>query len=422
MGYRVKNTQLQSNKARFDVFKRTKFSNSSLSDSENKIESLDSIRGLAALSVVLSHFAGIFYPAMISGNMAPIHTSKDIFIYHSPLSIFFAGSFAVTLFFILSGFVLSLRFMSGKQKSLFPAAVKRYFRLMPVALISILIAHFIISFGLLSSVDNVGVITGSPSLKGQYYPFEPSILTALHQGIIGVFSNQALVKTSYNPVLWTIYYELLGSILVFGLASIIKNQPKRWILYIISIIAFINTFFVGFIIGLAIADLYANRPKIFKKIGEISTVYKFSLLFFALSIASFPSLGYFIDNGYHWTTINIFPQNIILTRTILQLISAIIIITLALSWRSMIRALEFKILRWLGKISYTLYATHLIIVFSLNLILFSKLFGHFSYNSAAILSTSISFTSMLLIASFTHKYVELPSIKLANKISDWAKK
>ncbi|MDO8265734.1 MAG: acyltransferase, partial [Candidatus Saccharibacteria bacterium] len=309
----MKNKLSQHNRYIINTFKSLRFRKNDKPNSKNKIESLDSIRGLAALSVVLSHFVGIYFPAMISGNMAPIHTSRDIFIYHSPLSIFFAGSFAVTLFFILSGFVLSLRFMSGNQKSLFPSAVKRYFRLMPVALTSILMAHFILSFGFLNSVDKVGAITGSPSLRGQYYLFEPGLITALHQGIIGVFSSQALVKTSYNPVLWTIYYELLGSLLVFGLAVICKNQPKRWLLYLISTIAFLNTFFVGFIVGLAIADLYSSKIKIFEKISQLSAVYKFILLAFAISIASYPSLGYFTDKGYHWNSINLFPLNVTLT-------------------------------------------------------------------------------------------------------------
>ncbi|MDO8265792.1 MAG: hypothetical protein Q7T41_02510, partial [Candidatus Saccharibacteria bacterium] len=111
-----------------------------------------------------------------------------------------------------------------------------------------------------------------------------------------------------------------------------------------------------------------------------------------------------------------------LTTTMLQLMASIIVLMLALSWKKMNSILEFKFLRWLGKISYTLYATHLIIVFTLNLTLFTKLYGRFSYNFAALLSTALSLLVMFLVAAITHKYVEMPSIKIANKIGEWTKK
>lgn len=60
----------------------------------NRIESLDSIRGIAALAVLMGHTVGSF--------AWPLAWSKIPFI-----NIFFEGYPAVIMFFVLSGFVLS---------------------------------------------------------------------------------------------------------------------------------------------------------------------------------------------------------------------------------------------------------------------------------------------------------------------------
>ncbi len=62
---------------------------------------LDSIRGLAALSVVWSHFA------LGYGALVPFQTVLE----HTPLHLFWDGSAAVSMFFVLSGFVLSLKYL-----------------------------------------------------------------------------------------------------------------------------------------------------------------------------------------------------------------------------------------------------------------------------------------------------------------------
>ena len=62
---------------------------------------LDSIRGLAALAVVWSHFAQGY------GSLVPIQKMIE----NTPLHMFWDGSAAVSMFFVLSGFVLSLKYL-----------------------------------------------------------------------------------------------------------------------------------------------------------------------------------------------------------------------------------------------------------------------------------------------------------------------
>jgi len=71
---------------------------------QKRIEYLDSIRGLAALIVLLSHVGGAFeWPGIFFAVM------NWPFLY-----ILFNGKEAVAMFFILSGYVLSKPYMDNK--------------------------------------------------------------------------------------------------------------------------------------------------------------------------------------------------------------------------------------------------------------------------------------------------------------------
>lgn len=393
------------------------------STSSRKIDSLDSVRGIAALSVVVWHFVGIFFPAMFGLGIAGIvqHTGIDTLIYRTPLGVFFAGDFAVTLFFILSGFVLTLRFFAGQQQSLFTAAFKRYARLMPVVFISVISGYILLSLGLYNNTAEVAIATNSTWVNG-FFAFEPSLLHALFQGTIGIFATQTAVASSYNPVLWTIYYELLGSILVFGLASLARGHSKRWILYTICVIAFLDTYFVGFIVGMVLADLYATRNELYSIVRFAARPYRIFLLILALCFASYPPYVSPEGIGRYWTTTTLIPTNPALSRTVAQILAGAILIVLALSWPKLKALLEHRILTWLGRISYALYAMHYIIIYSFGIGIFWELLPRLGYVPAALLTTVISIPFILLISVLVHKYIERPSIVFANRVGYWAKK
>jgi peptidoglycan/LPS O-acetylase OafA/YrhL len=80
-----------------------------------RIEALDALRGLAALSVVLNHCAATV-PALLAGigRAAPADLTLAGIVTHSPIRIVFAGNEAVLLFFILSGLVLARPYAAGR--------------------------------------------------------------------------------------------------------------------------------------------------------------------------------------------------------------------------------------------------------------------------------------------------------------------
>ena len=74
----------------------------------NRIKALDGLRGVAALVVVFHHVLlvdGWFAESLTRYDANPIQGWRSV-LYYSPLHIFFAGTEAVLVFFLLSGIVL----------------------------------------------------------------------------------------------------------------------------------------------------------------------------------------------------------------------------------------------------------------------------------------------------------------------------
>jgi peptidoglycan/LPS O-acetylase OafA/YrhL len=97
---------------------------------------LDSLRGLGALSVFFAHF--------ISLKMAwPLLNT----LHQTPLGILCNGTAALMLFFVLSGFVLSLPFVGhDRPLKLGEFYIKRIFRIYPAYIFAIILAVLLKEF------------------------------------------------------------------------------------------------------------------------------------------------------------------------------------------------------------------------------------------------------------------------------------
>lgn len=389
---------------------------------KTEILSLTSLRGIAAIFVLIHHFAALFYPAVVNGPTFQPHSSYDGVIYGSPLGIFVAGGYAVQLFFIISGFVLTIKFFQNKQGDVFGSIIKRYFRLMPIAALSVMVSFFLLSFGLLYHKHAADI--ADSTIVHSHISLTPNFVDALYQATIGIFVTQSNGVGSYNPVLWTIYYELIGSILVLGLVSVVmkSDNKKRWLLYVIAIISFLNTSFVGFIVGMLLADLYANHRNFYSKAAAMSSFYKVILLLFAFAIAAMPGNDSLYSSKY-WSALVLYPKDLTLSQDVLQIISASILVFCVLSFGKLSKLLSTRVPVFLGRISFGFYALHFLFLYSVTSLLFIKLEPTWlSYNWSAIIAIITTAPVLILISYFVHIYVEKPSLSLANIVKKWAQK
>jgi peptidoglycan/LPS O-acetylase OafA/YrhL len=223
---------------------------------DSKLVQLEALRGLAAFIVVAWHFLWAFDPARI-GIVDGFDQSAAMLGSVSFASI--DGPAAVTLFFVLSGFVLPLGFFrSGRTEVVVRAAAKRWLRLVCLALLATSLSYLLFRFDLyrhreaaeLSQSAWLGTFGGSHPEQN----FTPSLLGATLEGSLYAFVRE---PDMYDPVLWTMHHEFLGSFVTFFLAIVLWRAQVAaaiWSLATAAVVAhFTDPFLVAFVSGTGLA-------------------------------------------------------------------------------------------------------------------------------------------------------------------------
>ncbi|NZD59089.1 acyltransferase, partial [Sphaerotilus montanus] len=179
-----------------------------------RLSYIDGVRGWAALFVVLFH---VFRESMV--NVWPLVSSPW-------LSIVLDGHLMVFIFFILSGDALSVSFFGSN--SLRPTSkiiLQRYVRLTIPILVSCLMVFCLMSLGLTFTSD-VAELLGRQDWYGRFLNFEPSLYACIKFSLRDVYFEYDK-NISYNPFLWTMSVEMLGSLLVFSVLLVISEINKK---------------------------------------------------------------------------------------------------------------------------------------------------------------------------------------------------
>lgn len=383
--------------------------------SEKKLLYLDGIRGLAAFAVVISHYMQVFYPAALNGRPEQAHSEWDIWYGHSPINLFFNGQFAVCLFFVLSGYVLSVKMFEKEidgvtfQKLLHSSAIRRYIRLAVPAAVSVLLVYLAIIMKAFH-LQEIWEITWT-DMKKDYYALDTNVYTVIKAAIFDPFFR---VKAHpYNPVLWTMSYELLGSFFIFGFLALFGRVKKRWMVYAVLSIALIQTYFVAFLWGMLLADLLKHKwiqSKVTTVLVLLMGIYLGSAPYTSLMGTMYEPVEVWTKNINEWIQFNIDPR--LLART---LGSAMILFAL-LRLKVLQRVFGSKTFAYLGKVSFSLYLIHFTLLNTFSAFLFSKLIHYYSYNLAYAITFMVSMVPLFILSHFYMKYIDQGALILARKV------
>jgi len=208
-----------------------------------RLHILDSIRGWAAVVVLVFHVCQQMFTK----------TLPEFGPYWIP---FFDGGFAVAIFFVLSGEALSHAYFVKKDLEVVrKLAIKRYVRLTIPIFASCLIVFLLMKANLVYFHEAVSVSGASDLTKG-FLQFEPCLEKVLYFSFFGVYF-QYTGEASYNPVLWSMSVELLGSVFVFLALFVTQTRAQRWVIfaYVAPFMALFAPFFICFIFGMVFGEL-----------------------------------------------------------------------------------------------------------------------------------------------------------------------
>ncbi len=375
-----------------------------------KIQYLEGLRGVAALIVIVHHMACAFFPSIIFGNWAQEHSALEQYIYTTPVNILFAGNFAVCVFFVLSGFVLSYSFLKKSYvfsfKKLIFLFFRRYLRLMVPILTSVYIAYLLLQNNLILNNNEVIKSTYSYLWLNQYYRFHPDFSSMLYQGTIGIFMSPN--ETSYNNVLWAMYYEYIGSCFVYIFLMLFKNNKYRYIAYLLFFIVFLKTYYLAFLLGILLYDLYKHSDILIRFFS-----FKFNNLIILITIIVFG--GYPIAGWYAIDYPLIKFSNFSLSEmsVLYHILGAVFLIGYILYTRKVSSWLSTKYLSFIGRISFSLYLLHPLVIFSFSLFIYSFIIKYFNYNITALITILLSIILIIPIAYLFYKYIDQNNAKVS---------
>jgi peptidoglycan/LPS O-acetylase OafA/YrhL len=360
------------------------------------IVELDSLRGLAAMSVLLLHF--------LEGWMQTSPPHYVGYFFYIPLLT--SGNAAVMMFFVLSGFVLTLPQMAAKPASYSAYAVRRicriylpYLAALALALLGCWRFHGLHLYG-----DRFQITwREAPSISG----------VAQHLALLGRYDVYA-----YNTPTWSLVHEMRIS-LIFPLLCLISLRLRAWMACAIAISLQFAARLMDRYSGPYIGPGYPGVPSIFWSItvgfcgifvvGSILARHRAQIITWLTRLPSWllTVLMVFAIALYQYNAALHIPRFL---RDFVAGLGAAYILMLALvpgGWLS--RLLRLRPLRWLGKVSYSLYLVHMPILMTMAILLYKK---------APPGPMLVPFVALSLIAAAVfHPWVEVPSMRLGRTLA-----
>jgi peptidoglycan/LPS O-acetylase OafA/YrhL len=369
---------------------------------QKRIEEIDSLRGIAALIVLFYHCLRIF-PSLDSDEPYRDHGFFISLIKETPLRLFWSGHESVVLFFIISGFVLSIPVFNGQKLNYSSYIIKRVCRLYIPYIVSVIIAV------ILSLTLSKGGINGYSHWFNKIWTEKTSSsLLINHFFMIGEYNSN-----SYNTVIWSLVHEMRISI-VFPFIALFVMRVNWKYSFVSSLACGISFFILTRFIPITsnTSFLYSIHYCAMFIIGAILAKHKDELVYFFSRLNKKIKVIMLIFALVAYTYPGLFPKlffHRLLTDDWITSLGCAIFILAALSYSKFSLFLKTSTLQWLGKVSYSLYLYHTIILFS-----FVYLFNDTLPISVILFMTILT---SLAVASLAYKWIEEPSIKLGKHLS-----
>lgn len=299
--------------------------------------SLEAMRGIAAIIVLLGHILLLFAPAT-SGYFPDQFGTYGVRV--TPLAALFNGTASVVFFFVLSGYVLTRGYFRSRDASvLLRGAIKRWPRLMVPVLLSVLLSYALLTCGWYFAAD-AGVVSKSPYLLSDAIPTSATLLDALREGTLTFFTGERQL----NSALWTMQFEFFGSYIAYAYA-LASRYRLAWLPALVAGFGLAVLYappLCGFFAGVFLA---AVLPFDWRPLGGLATAIAAAIAVFLFGHTRAPGLV------YGWLAH--LPSNGA------YIIGACLLISAIELYRGTHRIFDNRVSRYLGEFSFPIYLVQL---------------------------------------------------------------
>jgi len=362
------------------------------SPSKERINTLDSLRGLAALTVVLAHTTYGFMRAPI--------------IKYTPLYLAITGHEAVVFFFILSGYVLIYRYRSNLTYNYGSFLMQRFFRIYVPYIVSFFIALALLRL-------STPVLPNNDYISGMWHITVTFKDVIKHLIAIGNYNTSVV-----NPVIWSLVHEMRIAI-IFPLLLFVVDLSLSRTLLLMAFTTIVSVILIGFNVTytLGFNNSYGHtvyyfymftagglaakfKEQLARQYVSLSTLQRSFLLIIVLLIYNYDNLlsNFFAPLHIPGLLKSTISDTVIDFFTVL---ASLYFIVAAVSLKGTNNFLTGKPAQFLGKISYSLYLIHLPVTAFIYFLLYGK--------TPIYVTLSVGFITSILLSVVFNKYVEQKS-------------
>ena len=360
-----------------------------------RLSSLDAVRGIAALQVVLTHCIDTFFPVRSfeqqwwSLPLRPLLGGLD-------------GRGSVIIFFVLSGFVLTISIMRDAYGNYASFVIKRLCRIyLPFAVVIIVFAAVSIAWPL-------------PRLPGFMGWFNWLWSTPLdgNEVLKYLALTNRLQDVDLDPPIWSLAYELRISLVFPFLALLV--MPRPYLALVIGIAVSAGCLWSLRKLGFGEAPFYVGTDLL----DSVILTFYF-VIFFIAGIAMAAHLDDIKNRALRGNAVKVglalvaffafyWPAHS-LAADFSYGVGACAIIALSLASPTLVQFLERSPLQWCGRVSYSLYLIHLpLIVIGMHLL---------DGRVPPIVAIGVSILAALVLADISYRYLEIPAIELGRRLA-----
>jgi peptidoglycan/LPS O-acetylase OafA/YrhL len=366
-----------------------------------RIVALDGLRGVAAIMVLLHH-ALLMLPQFADFewySLVPAHLSLvEFLLLRTPLRLIWAGQERAILFFVLSGFVLSLPWLNGKQQPYGRFLLGRFCRIYPPYLVAMALAA-----------------AASVLVGGHVLPMASVYFNELgwaRTPDAGTLPSILLVLTNHhsdyiNEAVWSLTWEVRVALLFpFLMLPVLRWRNRGIVQLYLSLL----------VLGQASRHMLGAYPELSVALADGCRYLGMFLLGAGVAMNRSAIAAWFLRHkpAYGWACLASglllcwvplphFHDEVVGIGAALAVIA--IIVTPALG-----KSLAKDHWLWLGKQSYSLYLIHVPVVMAIVILCHGKVP---LAACAAVIPISIA------LAQVFHLQVELPSVALAQKATQF---